>query len=35
VSAVHYNQCPICQSPLRWDPVQMHWLCDRCQRVIQ
>jgi hypothetical protein len=35
ISSVHYNQCPNCQYPLRWDPVQMHWLCDRCQRVVQ
>jgi hypothetical protein len=33
-STVQYNQCPYCQSPLRWDPVQSHWLCDRCQRAV-
>ncbi|HZY93528.1 MAG TPA: hypothetical protein VFE98_01545 [Candidatus Bathyarchaeia archaeon] len=31
-SGVQYNLCPTCQSPLRWDPVQMHWLCDKCQK---
>jgi hypothetical protein len=31
---VQYNRCPTCQQPTRWDPVQMHWYCDRCQKPI-
>jgi hypothetical protein len=27
-----YNRCPTCQQPLRWDPVQMRWYCDTCQK---
>src|SRR3989441_417715 len=33
-SAVGYNRCPTCQQPVRWDPVQMKWYCDRCQRPV-
>src|SRR3989454_4554975 len=33
-SAVGYNRCPTCQQPVRWDPVQMKWYCDRCQRHV-
>ncbi len=33
-AAVQYNLCPNCQYPLRWDAVQMHWLCDRCHTVV-
>src|SRR5437867_787364 len=32
--AVGYNLCPTCQQPVRWDPVQMKWYCDRCQKPI-
>jgi len=31
---VQYNRCPTCQQPLRWDPVQMRWYCDTCQKPI-
>jgi hypothetical protein len=33
-SAVGYNLCPTCQQPARWDPVQMKWYCDRCQKPV-
>jgi hypothetical protein len=33
-SAVGYNLCPTCQQPVRWDPVQMKWYCDRCQKPV-
>jgi hypothetical protein len=33
-NAFGYNLCPTCQQPLRWDPVQMKWYCDRCQKPI-
>jgi hypothetical protein len=33
-AAVGYNLCPTCQQPVRWDPVQMKWYCDRCQKPI-
>src|SRR2546427_831440 len=33
-SAVGYNRCPTCQQPVRWDPVQMKWYCDRGQRPV-
>jgi hypothetical protein len=33
-TAVGYNLCPTCQQPVRWDPVQMKWYCDRCQKPI-
>ena len=29
-----YNLCPTCQQPLRWDPVQMKWYCDREQKFV-
>jgi len=32
--AVGYNLCPTCQQPLRWDPVQMKWYCDREQKFV-
>jgi hypothetical protein len=32
--AVGYNLCPTCQQPVRWDPVQMKWYCDRCQKPV-
>jgi len=31
---VQHNRCPTCQQPLRWDPVQMRWYCDTCQKPI-
>src|SRR5437899_3199080 len=31
---VVYNLCPTCQQPVRWDPVQMKWYCDRCQKPV-
>src|SRR2546422_5881925 len=31
-ASVGYNLCPTCQQPARWDPVQMKWYCDRCQK---
>ncbi len=31
---LQYNRCPTCQQPTRWDPVQMHWYCDRCQKPV-
>jgi hypothetical protein len=33
-AAVGYNLCPTCQQPVRWDPVQMKWYCDRCQKPV-
>ena len=33
-NAVGYNLCPTCQQPVRWDPVQMKWYCDRCQKPV-
>ncbi len=33
-AGVKYNRCPTCQQPTRWDPVQMHWYCDRCQKPV-
>ena len=33
-SAIGYNLCPTCQQPLRWDPVQMRWYCDREQKFV-
>jgi hypothetical protein len=33
-NAVGYNLCPTCQQPLRWDPVQMKWYCDREQKFV-
>ena len=33
-TAVGYNRCPTCQQPVRWDPVQMKWYCDRCQKPV-
>jgi len=33
-AAVGYNLCPTCQQPIRWDPVQMKWYCDRCQKPV-
>jgi hypothetical protein len=32
--AIQYNRCPTCQQPLRWDPAQMRWYCDRCQKPV-
>ena len=32
VSSSGYNRCPTCQQPLRWDPAQMRWYCDKCQK---
>jgi len=32
--AVGYNLCSTCQQPVRWDPVQMKWYCDRCQKPV-
>jgi len=34
IAAVGYNLCPTCQQPVRWDPVQMKWYCDRCQKPV-
>ncbi len=31
---IQFNHCPTCQQPLRWDPVQMRWYCDRCQKPV-
>src|SRR3989441_468858 len=28
------NRCPTCQQPLRWDPAQMRWYCDSCQKPV-
>ena len=33
-ASVGYNLCPTCQQPLRWDPVQMKWYCDREQKFV-
>jgi hypothetical protein len=33
-AGVQYNLCPTCQQPLRWDPAQMRWYCDRCQKPV-
>lgn len=33
-SAIGYNLCPTCDRPLRWDPVQMKWYCDREQKFV-
>jgi hypothetical protein len=33
-TAVGYNLCPTCQQPVRWDPVQMKWYCDREQKFV-
>jgi hypothetical protein len=33
-TAVGYNLCPTCQQAVRWDPVQMKWYCDRCQKPV-
>jgi hypothetical protein len=33
-TGVQYNRCPTCQQPLRWDPAQMRWYCDRCQKSV-
>lgn len=33
-AGVQSNRCPTCQQPLRWDPAQMRWYCDRCQRPV-
>jgi len=33
-AGVQYNRCPTCQQPLRWDPAQMCWYCDRCQKPV-
>ncbi|HZD12310.1 MAG TPA: hypothetical protein VE177_02165, partial [Candidatus Binatus sp.] len=33
-NAIGYNLCPTCQQPLRWDPVQMKWYCDREQKFV-
>jgi hypothetical protein len=33
-TGVQYNRCPTCQQPLRWDPAQMRWYCDRCQKPV-
>jgi len=33
-TGLQHNRCPTCQQPLRWDPVQMRWYCDRCQKPI-
>jgi hypothetical protein len=33
-TAVGYNLCPTCHQPVRWDPVQMKWYCDRCQKPV-
>jgi hypothetical protein len=29
-----YNRCPTCQQPLTWDPTQMRWYCNTCQKPI-
>ena len=33
-SAIAYNLCPTCHQPVRWDPAQMKWFCDRCQKPV-
>jgi hypothetical protein len=33
-TAIGYNLCPTCHQPVRWDPVQMKWYCDRCQKPV-
>ena len=33
-AGVQYDRCPTCQQPLRWDPAQMRWYCDRCQKPV-
>jgi hypothetical protein len=33
-AGIQYNRCPTCQQSLRWDPAQMRWYCDRCQRPV-
>jgi len=33
-NAIGYNLCPTCKQPLRWDPVQMKWYCDREQKFV-
>src|SRR5881296_1018494 len=33
-AGVQYNRCPTCQQPLRWDPAQMRWYCDGCQKPV-
>ena len=33
-AGLQYNRCPTCQQPLRWDPAQMRWYCDRCQKPV-
>jgi hypothetical protein len=33
-AGVQYNRCPTCQQPLSWDPAQMRWYCDRCQKPV-
>jgi hypothetical protein len=33
-TAIGYNLCPTCQQAVRWDPVQMKWYCDRCQKPV-
>lgn len=33
-TGVQYNLCPTCQQPLRWDPAQMRWYCDKCQKPV-
>jgi hypothetical protein len=33
-AGIQYNRCPTCQQPLRWDPAQMSWYCDRCQKPV-
>jgi hypothetical protein len=33
-AGVQSNRCPTCQQPLRWDPAQMRWYCDRCQKPV-
>ena len=33
-AGLQYNRCPTCQQSLRWDPAQMRWYCDRCQKPV-
>ena len=33
-SGIQYNKCPTCQQPLRWEPAQMRWYCDNCQKPV-
>jgi hypothetical protein len=33
-AVLQYNRCPTCQQPLRWDPAQMRWYCDRCRKSV-